>query len=232
MVTLNIETRTIPSNLEAIRSKGLLPAVFYGKKEKSTPITLAYKDFMKAWKEAGESSVITLKTKEGDLEALIHAVDLDPVTDAPRHADFYVFEKGQKIEVSVPIEFFGVSPAVKEMGAILIKALHEINIEAMPKDLPHEIKVDISSLVDLDSQILAKDVVLPSGVTLIEKPEEVVASVDEAREEVEEVVEAPDLSQIEVEKKGKKEEEGGEEASAGAPDAKKEEKNEEKGGKK
>ena len=191
----------------------MMPAVFYGKKQKSTPISLAQKDFIKAWKRAGESSVITLSRKEGDLEALIQDVDRDPITSAPRHADFYVFERGQKIQVSVPIEFKGVAPAVKDLGGILVKVLHQLKVEAEPKNLPHEINVDIGPLINFESQILAKDIILPAGVALIEKQNEVIASVKQFVEEKEEI--APvDLSAIEVEKKGKVLEEGKEGAEA------------------
>ncbi len=218
MLSLNIETRDISANLKTLKKQGLMPAVFYGKKEKSTPVSVKLADFLKVWKKAGESSVVALKGAQGeDLESLIHDVDLDPVTDIPRHADFYVFEKGHKIEVNIPIDFVGVAPAVKDLGGTLMKVLRELKIEAMPKDLPHEIKVDISILVNFDSQILAKDIILPTGVTLVEGSEEVVALVAEAKEIVEEVAAPVDLSAIEVEKKGKKEEEGadgaGEEAS-------------------
>jgi large subunit ribosomal protein L25 len=96
--------------------------------------------------------------------------------------------------------------------------MRELKIEAMPKDLPHEIKVDISALATFESQILAKDIALPSGVALVESPDEVVALVSEAKEEVEEVAAPVDLSTIEVEKKGKKEEEGAE-GAAEAPKA-------------
>ncbi|MFO0718422.1 MAG: 50S ribosomal protein L25 [Candidatus Paceibacterota bacterium] len=217
MLSLKIETRKIPQNLKSLKSKGQMPAVFYGKKEKSTPVSVSLAEFLKVWKKAGESSVVALKREDGeDLEALIHEVDLDPVTDTPRHADFYVFEKGHKIEVHIPLEFVGVAPGVKDLGGTLVKVLRELKIEAMPKDLPHEIKVDISTLTNFDSQILAKDIVLPSGVTLVEGADEVVALVAEAKEIVEEVSAPIDLSAIEVEKKGKKEEEGAEGSSAEA----------------
>ncbi len=215
MLSLNVENRTTSDNLAHLRKNGFIPAVFYGKKEESTPISIKFADFLKVWKKAGESSVVTLKRQGGeDLEALIHDVDLDPVTDAPRHADFYVFEKGHKIKVDIPIEFVGVAPAAKDLGGILVKVMREVKIEAMPKDLPHEIKVDVSSLTTFDSQILAKDIVLPAGVTLVESPEEVVALVSEAKEESEEPAAPVDLSAIEVEKKGKKEEEGAAEGEA------------------
>ncbi len=219
MVSLNVEKREVKDNLEKLRIKGFIPAVFYGRKEKSTPITVRLADFVKVWETAGESSVVTLKTKDGDeLEALVHEVDLDPVTETPRHADFYVFEKGQKIKIKVPVEFVGVSPAVKDLGGVLIKVRHDIEVEALPKDLPHELKVDISSLVNFESQILGKDIVLPAGVVLGQGHNDVVALVTEAKEEVIEEVAAPvDLSAIEVEKKGKKEEEGAPAAGEPAP---------------
>lgn len=192
-----------------MRKDGTMPAVFYGKKEESTPVTINAADFLKVWKQAGESSVVVLKSPKGELEALIHDVDIDPVTEVPRHADFYVFEKGHKIEVDIPLEFVGVAPAAKDLGGILIKVLHKLKIEAMPKDLPHKIEVDISSLVNFESQILANMVTLPAGVTLVEDPTEVVALVSQPKEEKEDEVPV-DLSSIEVEKKGKKEEEGAE----------------------
>jgi len=146
---------------------------------------------------------------------LIHDVDYDLITGEPRHADFYIFEKGHKVEIDVPIEFIGVSPAVKDLAGVLMKIMHEIKIEAEPANLPHQIDVDISSITELEGQILAKDLILPKGVTLVENPEEVVVTVATPKaEKVEEVEVSADLSQIEVEKKGKKEEEGAEEVAS------------------
>lgn len=208
MLTLKVEIRDNLTRADKIRKAGQIPAVFYGKKEASTSISIPKNDFLKAWKEAGESSVITLETPVGPKESLIQDVDLDPVTGVPRHADFYVFEKGHKVEVKLPIEFIGVSPAVKDQGGMLVKVLHEIKVEAMPKDLPHNIELDISVLANFGDQIIAKDIILPSGVELKEHLEEVIALVSAPREEKEEEEEAApvDLESIEVEEKGKKEE--------------------------
>lgn len=216
MLTLAVEKRTKVQKMEALRSKGLLPAVFYGPKEKSTPITVSRVEFAKIWKKAGESSVIILKDGSHEHEALIHEIDVHPVTGVPRHADFYVIEKGKKVKVHVPLVFDGVAPAVKDLGGILVKVMRELEIEAAPKDLPHDLSVDISALKELTSVIHAKDIKIPAGVTLIAGPEEIVASVAEAKEEVEEAPAAVDMSAIEVEKKGKEAKEGEEGA---APDA-------------
>ncbi len=220
MIKLTIEKRDSKQSLAKLRREGKMPAVFYGKKQASTPIAVSHKGFLKAWKEAGESTVIELKGDGLELEALVQDIDVDPITDLPRHADFYVFEKGQKMEVPVSVSFVGVSPAVKDLNGILVKVLHEVRVSAEPKNLPHEIEVDISSLTTLDSQILARDLKLGAGVELAEKPEEVVASISVAKEEpVEEV--PVDLSAIEVEKKGKEEVVEGAEGEASAKEAKK-----------
>ncbi len=214
MLTLNVEKREKKLKPETIRQNGQIPAVFYGKKAESTPITVKEVDFLKAWKEAGESSVLILKGVGEDHEALIHDIDLDPVTGKVRHADFYVLEKGKKVKVGVPIEFTGIAPAVKELGGTLVKVLHELEIEAMPKDLPHELILDVSALVNFESRIIAKDIKLPAGVELVTDAEEVVALASEVKEELEEEAAPIDLDSIEVEKKGKKEEEGAEGAEA------------------
>lgn len=207
-ITLDAQKRTKIGKVESLRKEGFIPAVFYGKKESSTPIQIKKSDFLKAWKAAGESTVISIKTDGETVDALIRDVDLDPIRHEPRHVDFYVFEKGHKMEVDIPLEFVGTSPVVKDLGGVLVKSLHEIKIKADPSKLPHQIEVDIASLIDFNSQILAKDIKMPSGVELALDEDEVVATVAAPREEKEEEAAPVDLSQIEVEKKGKKEEEG------------------------
>jgi large subunit ribosomal protein L25 len=226
MITLTATKRDLKEDVDVLRKTGKIPAIFYGPKEKSTTITISTVDFIKVFKKAGESSVVVLKEGNNEHETLIYDVDVHPVTGAPRHADFYVIEKGKKVKVSVPIVFEGVSPAVKDLGGILVKVIRELEIEASPKDLPHEVKISIASLVELTSVIMAKDIQLPVGVTLIANADEIVASIAVAKEELEEV-KPIDMSTIEVTKKGKEAKEG-EVPAEGAVDAKDAPKKEEK----
>ncbi len=221
MITLTVEPRDLKVKPEALREMGKLPVVFYGPKQKSTSATVSTIEFIKTYKKAGESSVIILKEGNTEHEALIHDIDVHPVTGAPRHADFYIIEKGKKVKVNIPLIFEGISPAVKDKGAILVKVARELEVEASPRELPHELKVDISSLVEFSSVIHAKDIKLPAGVELISGALEIIASVAEAKEEIEET-KPIDMSAIEVTKKGKEAKEG-EEVPEGT-DAKKEEK--------
>jgi large subunit ribosomal protein L25 len=208
MLTLSAEARTVfGKKLKNIREAGKLPVVAYGKKGTLGSYAVSVSDFKRVFKAAGESTVIALTTPEGERDVLVHDVSYDPVTSEPVHADFYVIEKGQKVQVKVPIEFTGTSLAVKSLGGILMKVLHELELEAEPRNLPHSLTVDISKLATFDEQILAKDIALPAGVVLIENPEEVIALVQAPKEEKEEDNVPVDLSTIEVEKKGKKEEE-------------------------
>mgnify|MGYP001559550806 CR=1 FL=1 len=192
-----------------LRAAGTMPAVIYGSAQESTPIELNTKEFTKAFATAGESSVIALSIDGTVHNVLVNDVDRDPITDAIRHADFYAIVKGQKVEVSVPLVFKGESPAVKA-GANLIKNLHEIEIEADPANLPHDITVDISTLTEIGSHITVKDLPLPTGVELITDLEDLVVSIVAAVEEEEVPVLAPDMSAIGIsEERGKKPEEEG-----------------------
>jgi len=215
MITLEAQTRTKADDLKSFRDKGFIPAVFYGRIEPSTSIAIKEVDFIKAWKEAGESSVIKLKADGKEHDALIHEVDLDPVSGRVRHADFYIIEKGKKVSVRVPLEFVGTAPALKELGGTLVKVLHDLEIEAEAANLPHEIMVDVSTLVDFEARVCVKDIALPQGVEAVDDKDEIVALVAEAKEEVEEESAPVDLSKIELsEKKGKKEEDSEGEATA------------------
>jgi len=212
MLTLAVEKR-LPTgkagtkggaSAAQMRRAGSVPGVVYGAHHASTPITISAIAFEKALHEAGEATVISLTGLGAALPTLIHDVDFDPITNHPRHVDFYAVTKGEKVEVAIPLVFVGESPAV-EAGANLVKVLHEIEVEADPMSLPHNIEVDLSVLQVIDDQIHAKDLQLPAGVELITGPEEVIALVQEVVEEKEEVIAPPDIASIEVEKKGKEE---------------------------
>lgn len=208
MLILEAKNRVSGETLETIRKNNCIPAVFYGYKVDSTPITVETTKFIKILKGAGESTTVTLKTDAGDKEVLIHDVQYDAIKNTPIHVDFLVVDANKEIEVGVPIEFTGESAAVKAGLGSLVKVMHEVEVKALPKNLPHSIIVDISPLATLDDNIFVSNLVVPPGVTIITDGGEVVAAVVAQKEEKEEV--PVDLSAIEVEQKGKKEEEGAE----------------------
>ena len=222
MFTLQVEKRAKSgAHARALRRTGFIPGIVYGAHQEATPIAVSAIAFGKVLREAGEATIVSLDGlglpgQGAPLPTLIHEVDRDPLTNEPRHVDFYAVTKGEKVEVAIPLTFEGVSPAV-ETGANLVKVLHEIEVKADPMNLPHDIKADLSALKAINDQIRAKDLVLPIGVELMSEPEEVVALVQEVVEEKEEVAAPADIGSIEVEKKGK--EEGEAEAEAKTEDA-------------
>lgn len=209
MLILNAEKREIfGKKLKKSREEGKIPAIVYGRKKEATPVFLDLKVFSKIWKEAGKSTVLKLKNPDNHFEenVLIQQVDLDPVHDKLLHADFYVVEMDKPITAPVSLVFKGESPAEKDLGGVLVKVIHEVEVESLPNDLPKELIVDVSGLDSMDSQIAIKDIKLPKGVRINAEPDEVVALISEAQGEI---IEEPTMTiaDVEVEKKGKKEEE-------------------------
>ena len=219
MFVIKAKKRDLSESLGSMRKAGSIPAVFYGAGKPNTSITIGNIEFKKIWKQAGESSAVKVSTGEAEIDALIHDVQVDPITSEPIHVDFLAIDMTKKIKVNVELVFEGISEAVKSGIGNLVKVLHEIEIEALPKDLPHNLTVDISKLATLSDTIVVSDIKLPQGVKAITAGTDVVASVVEQKEEVEEVAVPVDLSAIELaDKKGKKEEEGGEVAAEAAPE--------------
>ena len=209
MTTLNANIREIVNKSEnkALRETGKIPAVFYGFKRDVTSLSVDKKEFISVLKEAGETSTITLKTPNGDFNAMIHDVQVDPIKGEVTHVDFLSVDMNKSIEVEVPLEFIGESEAVKE-GGVLVKVMHELSVESLPGSIPQHIEVDLSKLKTIDDIITLGDLKLPAGVKFVEEDTSVVvASVTSQQEEVETPTEI-NLDAIEVEKKGKKEEEG------------------------
>ena len=208
-ITLKAMARNTSENLTNLRKGGFVPAVVYGAGRTAENVSVTLKDFTKALKEAGESTTIKLSLLKGEAVVLIHEVTLDPVKNIPNHVDFLAIDATKPIEVALPIEFIGVSPAVKGGLGVFVKALHEVEVKGLAQDIPHNIEVDISVLAALDSHITVADLKFPKGVTPLSKATDIVAVISAIKEEKEEVAGPIDFTQIEVEKKGKKEEEEG-----------------------
>jgi large subunit ribosomal protein L25 len=204
--------RSKTEKLADMRRNGMVPAVVYGARVENTMISVPSVLFGKILKEAGETSTISLEiTEEKDsslskkVDVLIHEVQKDPIKGFPIHIDFLAVDMNKPIEIAVPLEFEGIAPADKNGLGVLVKALYEVEIRALPKDIPHSLSVDLSTLNTLEDQIQVKNIKLPPKIEMLTNEDEVVALVTPAEEEEAET-ETVDVSSIEVEKKGKKEE--------------------------
>lgn len=210
-IELQAEKRELVGNsLNSLRKKGFLPSIIYGHNFETIPIQVKYKDFERAFKAAGESTLITLRISspagEDSEPTVIKDIQRDPVTEEFIHADFYKVNLKEKIKAKIPVVVIGESEAVKN-GGILVKTASELEVEALPQDLPHELQIDISRLNKFGDQILVKDIAVPSNVKIEASPEDVIALVQEPREEKVEEEAAPSVDDVEVIKKEEKTEE-------------------------
>lgn len=213
MLTLKAKIREkIGKEVKSLRKKDILPAVLYGPKIKNLNIELDLKEFENIFEQAGESSLISLEVGQDKFLVLIHEIKKDPLTEKLIHVDFYQPILTKEVEAAVPIVFEGESPAVKELDGTLIKEIQEIEVKALPQNLPHEIKVSIENLKTFEDEILIKDLKLPEGVKIQKEPNEIVAVVTPP-EKVEEELEKPieeKVEEVEEAEEEKKEEKVGE----------------------
>lgn len=219
MITLEAKTRTETGKAaKNLRNQGFLPAVVYGAKTAAQAISVGMKEFKKALTDAGESTLVNLKVDGKDLNVLIHDVALDPVKDLPLHADFLAVEMDKEVHTKVEIEFVGESAAVKNEGGILVKVMHDIEVSALPKDLPHSIQVDVSKMGAIGDRMFVSDLSVPN-VKFLVPMDEVVALIDAPRTEEElkaELESAPAATvQVETEAEAKKKAEEEAKAASG-----------------
>ncbi|HWP61510.1 MAG TPA: 50S ribosomal protein L25 [Candidatus Paceibacterota bacterium] len=182
MLTLQVKPRDGKQSPQEMRKSGLVPAVFYGPKEQTTSVAIDARSLEHVWKVAGQTSVVTLAGVGEEKDTLIKDIQVHPVTGTVQHVDFYVLEKGKKVKLSIPLEFVGVAPAEKA-GNIVVKALHEIEIEVAPAELPHKLEVDLTSLASVGDHISVSQIKLPASATLITAGDDIVASVTQFIEE-------------------------------------------------
>jgi len=209
MISLSAKIRKETGRKTSVlKNSGRIPAVVYGHKIKNISLDIDYKEFQKVLREAGESSLIELNIEDEKEKrlVLVHDLQKDPVTDKFIHIDFFETSSKEEVEVKVPLVFEGTSLAVKDLGGTLVKNISELEIKALPQNLPHEIKVSIDGLNTFENHILVKDLVLPKDVKVLAKPDEIVVSViqpsnveEELAKEIEEKVE--DVEKVEKEKK-------------------------------
>jgi large subunit ribosomal protein L25 len=201
-----------------LREDRLLPAVIFGKGLESLSITIKYNDFVKVFKEAGETSVFDILVDGKKHPVLVKDVQVHHVTSKPIHVGFYEVNLTEKLNANIPVEVINEeeNTLVKNGEAIILVLLNEIEVEALPTDLPENFTIDAIKLADMDSTVLVSDLEYNKEKVEIVgiEPEEIVVKLDYAQmleeEEEEEIDEAEALAGIEAteEKEPEEEEEG------------------------
>ena len=199
---------------KALRRKGLVPAVLFGKDQPSVPLSLDRGEFAEEYSQVGESAVADLAFSGKRVKVLISGIQRDSVSDELLHVSFHRVAVGEKVTVTIPIDLVGESPIVKSGEGMLLSILSELELECLPKDIPAAIKVDISHLSAIDEGVTVEELPLDfSTVDVVGRPlNDLVAKIEPA--EMEEVEEVEDVAVEDVEATAEKGEEEGEASSA------------------
>lgn len=186
-ISLQAASRLVTGKkVKNLRANGLIPAVLYGRDTKPQSLEIKNIDFKKAFAEAGTSTLIDLKIDDkNSVKVLTHEPQVNPVSDAAIHVDFYKVRMDEKINTEIPLEFIGESDAVKNEDGTLITNRDNIEIECLPNDLIPNYEIDLSALKTFDDQITVADIKLPSTIEILTDAEEVIAFVEPPRSDEE-----------------------------------------------
>lgn len=212
MFTLFAQLRTKgDKKIKNLRKKGLIPAVIYGRGIETRSLLLEALPFEKIYQKAGESSLVQLVIdKEKPISVLIQDAQTDPLSDKIIHVDLHQVRETEKVTTEIELKFVGESKAIRELGGTLVRNLDRIKVEALPKNLIHEIEVDISKLTTFEDVIHVSNLKIPETIKILEKSDEVVALVQplQVEEVAEKKTEEEQIKEIEKvrEKKEEKEE--------------------------
>lgn len=167
--------------VKKLRAEGFIPATVYGKNVKSISITIAKDDFENVYRQAGETGLIELRVEgKKDVtgrQVLIHSVQVHPVTRMILHIELHQVDLKEKVHANVPLVLVGEAKAVADKVGVLLRLLDEIEVEALPAELPEKMEVDVTNMGEVDQEIKVSDLTIPSGVTLLSDPTVVVVKI-------------------------------------------------------
>lgn len=198
-IKLKVQKRKITGRkIRKLRQQGILPGNIYGKDVKSLAVQLPMKDFKTAFNQAGETNIIQISVdKETKARpVLIHNVHLHPVSDEFLHADFHQVDLTKKVTVNIPIKRKGEAPAVSK-GGILLQLMDEVEVEALPTDLPDKFEINVSKLEEIGQGISLKDLKVSSKVKLMtDNLDQLIVKIEEPTKEEEKPEEKPEEEEV------------------------------------
>ncbi len=194
--------------VKALRRQGRLPGVLYGHGFEPIAISLDQHESSLVLPGLSSSAIVTVDLDGEQHAALVRERQKDYIRNAFIHVDFQVVSLTEKLRTMVHVEVHGNSPAVKDFNAVLVTSLSQVEVEALPQDLPERFVVDVAKLAQIGDALHVRDLDVPSGVTVLTDPSEIiVVATGAAPEEAEEAEAAAELAEPEVIERGKKEEE-------------------------
>ena len=191
-IKLTLDPRdTLGKKVKQLRKSGTIPVHLYGAGLESRSLQCNQALLIRALSQAGGTTPINISVpgESGEQLTFAREIQWDPVRGNILHVDFLAVQANQPISAQVPISLVGESPGAREAGGTVIQQPREVNVEALPLEIPSEIEVDLSQLTDPGGTIRVSDLVLGANVTLLTDLEEVVARIEVLRAVEEEVVE-------------------------------------------
>jgi len=153
--------------VKQLRAQGQIPATIYGKNVKSVSVAVPSAAFEKVYKDAGETGLVELAVGKDLRPVLVHTLQKDPVTNQLLHIEFHQVDLKEKVHTKVPLELVGDAPAVVGKVGVLLTLIDEVEVEALPTDLPEKLTVDVSKLAEVNQEVAVGDLKVPSGVTVL-----------------------------------------------------------------
>ena len=197
----------------ALRRQGKLPGVMYGRHIDPMPILMDLREASKALFKLSASSIVTIELGGEEFPALVREKQRDYIKNILEHVDFQVVSMKEKIRTLVTVELIGTSPAVKDFNGVVVQNLNQIEVEALPNDLPDRLELNMETLEEIGSSLLVSDLEVSDKVTILSNLEETVVvitgaalEIAEEEEETDEFGEGEGEPEI-SEQRGKQEEE-------------------------
>lgn len=203
----------IGKQVSQLRREGQLPAILYGVGLEPTPLILDLKETSRILASTPTSALVNLEVDGKRHKVLIRERQRNPILGSLRHLDFHAVSMEQKLRIDVPVVLVGDAPAAEEEGLLLVQASETLTVECLPGDIPDNLSVDVSGLVQAGDAIYVRDIQAPANVVIYTGPDELIANVVfQAVEEVEEEVVEEEFEEAEPEviERGKRDDEEGE----------------------
>lgn len=198
--SIKLEERSLfGKKVRRLRKDGVLPVTIYGRDIKSVSAQLPLKEFKNLYKMVHETGLVDLEIGKKTLPVLIHNTQIDPRSQEIIHADFYNVNLKEKIKSNIPVVAKGEPQAVLDKKGLLLQLLSEVEVEALPTDLPGNIEVNVEKLKEVDEEIPVSELKVPSGVAIINEPNQIVFKIGElVSRETEEQVAAEEAAAAEA----------------------------------
>jgi len=201
-ISLALEEREVlGKGLNHLRKEGLVPAVIHDHGKPSTHAMAQYVPMAKVYASAGKHHPVELSIGKDQHLAIIKDVDIDPVKHRLRHVVFQAIKQDEKVETEVPVHLEGEIPAEK-VGLLVITQLDHVVIEALPRDLIDELKVDASGLTEIGDKLTVADITVPAGVTILTEADHPIATIEETKAQISEEETAEGAEEAEGEEGG------------------------------